>query len=405
MDNRLSQREVEIFETMSVPKAVAALAVPTVISQIIAMVYNLADTWYIGQLNDTNMMAAVTLIFPVFLMLSALANLFGIGGASLLSRSLGEHNYARVREAGASSAWMAVAATLAYSLVTMIWRVPLLRMLGADDGTIDYASGYLFWTVAVGGLPTVMIPTTAGSGSEVSAVAVFSFPEDKMKKGVASGNMVADAALVDPLLTLGLPAHITAAAGMDALVHAVESYLSLGTNRLTQDLALAAIRKIVPNLALCVREPGNIEARTAQAYGSLTAGMAFAMSGTAGVHAMAYPLGGEFHVPHGEANTAMLRWVMEYNLDGCPERFVPIAEAMGVRTEGMSPERAASAALDAMIALGEECGVKTRLRDFGIPKEACSRMAPAAMKEKRLIGNNPRRLTEEAVRKIYERAW
>lgn len=156
MDNRLSQREVEIFETMSVPKAVAALAVPTVISQIIAMVYNLADTWYIGQLNDTNMMAAVTLIFPVFLMLSALANLFGIGGASLLSRSLGEHNYVRVREAGASSAWMAVAATLAYSLVTMIWRVPLLRMLGADNGTIDYASGYLFWTVAVGGLPTVM---------------------------------------------------------------------------------------------------------------------------------------------------------------------------------------------------------------------------------------------------------
>ena len=255
------------------------------------------------------------------------------------------------------------------------------------------------------GLPTVMIPTTAGSGSEVSAVAVFSFPEDKMKKGVASGNMVADAALVDPLLTLGLPAHITAAAGMDALVHAVESYLSLGTNRLTQDLALAAIRKIVPNLALCVREPDNIEARTAQAYGSLTAGMAFAMSGTAGVHEMAYPLGGEFHVPHGEANTAMLRWVMEYNLDGCPEKFVPIAEAMGIRTEGMSPERAASAALDAMIALGEECGVKTRLRDFGIPKEACSRMAPAAMKEKRLIGNNPRRLTEEAVRKIYERAW
>ncbi len=255
------------------------------------------------------------------------------------------------------------------------------------------------------GLPTVMIPTTAGSGSEVSAVAVFSFPEDKMKKGVASGNIVADAALVDPLLTLDLPPHITAAAGMDALVHAVESYLSLGTNPLTQDFALASIRKIVPNLAACVREPHNIAARTAQAYGSLTAGMAFAMSGTAGVHAMAYPLGGEFHVPHGEANTAMLRWVMEYNLEGCPEKFVPIAAAMGIRTAGMSPEKAAAAALDAMIALGEECGVKTRLRDFGIPREACAWMAPAAMKEKRLIGNNPRKLTEAAVREIYERAW
>lgn len=255
------------------------------------------------------------------------------------------------------------------------------------------------------GLPTIMIPTTAGSGSEVSAVAVFSFPEEKTKKGVASGRIVADIALVDPELTLGLPPATTAASGMDALVHAVESYLALGTNPLTQDLARSAIRKIAPNLAACVKEPENAEARAAQAYGSLTAGMAFAMSGTAGVHALAYPLGGEFHVPHGEANTAMLRWVMEYNLEGCPEKFVPIAEAMGINTNGMSAGRAAEAALDAMIALGEECGVKTRLRDFGIPKDAAARMAGAAMKETRLINNNPRRLTEEAVKAIYERAW
>ena len=120
---------------------------------------------------------------------------------------------------------------------------------------------------------------------------------------------------------------------------------------------------------------------------------------------MAYPLGGEFHVPHGEANTAMLRWIMEYNLDGCPEKFVPIAEAMGIDTAGMSAERAASAALDAMIALGEECGVKTRLRDFGIPREAAAHMAKAAMRETRLMNNNPRKLTEEDVKAIYERAW
>lgn len=255
------------------------------------------------------------------------------------------------------------------------------------------------------GLPTIMIPTTAGSGSEVSAVAVFSFADEKTKKGVASGNIVADIALVDPELTHGLPAHITAAAGMDALIHAVESYLSLGTNPLTQDLALASITKIAPNLAQCVKEPQNAAARAAQSYGSLTAGMAFAMSGTAGVHALAYPLGGEFHVPHGEANTAMLRWVMEYNLEGCHEKFVPIARAMGVKTEGMNAERAASAAFDAMTALGEECGVKTRLRDFGIPKEAAAHMAAAAMRETRLINNNPRKLTEAAVKAIYERAW
>lgn len=141
---------------MPVPRAVAALAVPTVISQIIAMVYNIADTWYIGQLNDTGMMAAVTLVFPAFLMLSAVANLFGIGGASLLSRSLGRRDYEMVRRAGASAAWLAAAATLVYSLAIFIWRVPLLSALGADEYSLPHASSYLFWTVTVGGLPTSM---------------------------------------------------------------------------------------------------------------------------------------------------------------------------------------------------------------------------------------------------------
>lgn len=255
------------------------------------------------------------------------------------------------------------------------------------------------------GLPTIMIPTTAGSGSEVSAVAVFSFEEEHVKKGVSSGHLVADIALVDPELTMELPPGITAASGMDALVHGVESYLSLGTNALTQDLALAAIRYISQNLEACVKDGSDREARSWQMYGSMLAGMAFSMSGTAGVHAMSYPLGGEYHVPHGEANTALLRWVMEYNLEGCEEKFVPVAKAMGVFTDGMSAVEAAKAALAAMIDLGERVGVKTRLRDFGIPKEAAATMAPAAMRETRLITNNPRKLDEESVRKIYERAW
>ena len=256
--------------------------------------------------------------------------------------------------------------------------------------------------------PFFAIPTTSGTGSETTLAAVITDttdPNHHLKYAIQDFPLIPHYAVLDYRTTTGLPAHITATTGMDALVHAVESYLALGTNPLTQDLALASIRKIAPNLAACVREPDNAAARAAQSYGSLTAGMAFAMSGTAGVHAMAYPLGGEFHVPHGEANTAMLRWVMEYNLDGCPEKFVPIAEAMGINTAGMSAERAASAALDAMIELGEECGVKTRLRDFGIPREAAAHMAKAAMKETRLISNNPRKLTEEAVKEIYERAW
>lgn len=255
------------------------------------------------------------------------------------------------------------------------------------------------------GLPTIMIPTTSGSGSEVSAVAVFSFTEERMKKGISSRFLVADIALVDPELTLDLPPHITAASGMDALVHGVESYLSLGTNQFTQDLALIAIRNIYSNLAECVLNGQNLRAREAQSYGSMIAGMAFSMSGTAGVHAMAYPLGGQYHVPHGEANTALLRWVMEYSLEGCEEKFIPIAKAMGVYTEGMSACDAAKAALHGIVELGEKIGVKTRLREFGIPKEASAQMAEAALKEVRLMSNNPRPLDLEAVIKIYENAW
>ena len=255
------------------------------------------------------------------------------------------------------------------------------------------------------GLPTRMIPTTSGSGSEVSAVAVFSFADERMKKGISSRFLVADIALVDPELTLDLPPHITAASGMDALVHGVESFLSLGTNQFTQDLALIAISNIYSNLTECVLNGQNLKAREAQSYGSMIAGMAFSMSGTAGVHAMAYPLGGQFHVPHGEANTALLRWVMEYSLEGCEEKFIPIAKAMGVYADRMSACDSANAALKAIVELGEKIGVKTRLREFGIPKEASAEMAEAALKEVRLMSNNPRPLDFEAVKKIYENAW
>lgn len=120
---------------------------------------------------------------------------------------------------------------------------------------------------------------------------------------------------------------------------------------------------------------------------------------------MAYPLGGQYHVPHGEANTALLRWVMEYSLEGCEEKFIPIAEAMGLRSYGMTACDAANAALRGIVELGERIGVKTRLREFGIPREAASEMAEAALREVRLMSNNPRPLDFESVRAIYEKAW
>ena len=155
MAKNLTEKEIEIFEKMTVPRAVAALAVPTVISQLVTMIYNLADTWFIGQLNDAGMLAAVTVVFPFFLTITAFANLFGIGGASLLSRSLGAGNPRRAGEASATAVWLAFIVTGLFSIASFIWRVPILAALGAKSDTFSYASGYIFWAVTVGGIPTV----------------------------------------------------------------------------------------------------------------------------------------------------------------------------------------------------------------------------------------------------------
>ncbi len=173
------------------------------------------------------------------------------------------------------------------------------------------------------GLPTIMIPTTSGSGSEVSAVAVFSFAEERMKKGISSRFLVADTALVDHRLTLDLPPHITAAAaGMVALVHGVEAFLSQG-NQFTKDLALTAISNIYFNrLAECVLNGQNLKAKESQSYGSMIAGMAFSMSGTAGVTLYGLPARRSVSRSSREANTALLRWVMEYSLEGCEDKFI-----------------------------------------------------------------------------------
>jgi len=254
------------------------------------------------------------------------------------------------------------------------------------------------------GLPTIMVPTTSGSGSEVSPVAVMSFPDQGMKRGIASRCLIPDAAIVDPALTLGLPAEITANTGVDALIHGVESFLSLKANPLSQNLSLMACENIAQNLVRAVRFGGDLEAREGMSLGSLTAGLAFSMAGTAAVHALAYPLGGQFHVPHGAANAVMLKPVLEFNLTACPERFARLAMAFGVDEPGNSGA-SAEAFIRVVNDLSEKAGVKTRLRDLGIPAEALGTMAEAAMKEVRLLENNPRVVTREDAEQIYIKAW
>ena len=254
------------------------------------------------------------------------------------------------------------------------------------------------------GLPTIMVPTTSGSGSEVSPVAVLSFPDQGMKRGIASRRLIPDAALVDPVLTLGLPSWITANTGVDALIHGVESFLSVKANPLSENLSLMACENIARNLVRAVHYGGDLEAREGMSLGSLTAGLAFSMAGTAAVHALAYPLGGQFHVPHGAANAVMLRPLLEFNLPACQGRFARLAMAFGVAIPG-ALQASAEAFIRLVVELSEKAGVKTHLRDLGIPRGALSTMADAAMEEVRLLENNPRALTREDAERLYCAAW
>ncbi|MGI6098020.1 MAG: iron-containing alcohol dehydrogenase [Dethiobacteria bacterium] len=255
------------------------------------------------------------------------------------------------------------------------------------------------------GLPTIMLPTTAGTGSEVTKIAIFSFPEEEVKKGIVSPHLFATAAIVDPSLTYKLPPNLTAYTGMDAFIHAAESYISKNANKFTEGLSLIAIDLIAKNLRTAVSDGDNAEARYNMSLGSLIAGIAFGNAGVGAVHAMAYPLGGQFHLPHGLANTLMLRYVMEYNVVSCLDKFAVIAEAMGENTEGLSVREAAFKAIEAMINLAKDTNVPTRLRDVNIPKEAIPKMAAAGINETRLLSNNPRKLTQKDLEDIYTNAW
>jgi len=281
-------------------------------------------------------------------------------------------------------------------------------LTGLEDVTLDQIVGIN--KIPRKGLPVILMPTTAGSGSEVSPVAIFTFKDENVKKGIVSPHLVCDVAIVDPVLTWELPRHITASTGMDALIHAIESFISINANLLSKELSLSAIKKIYGFLKRAVHEGKDREARYNVALGSLLAGMAFSMAGTAAVHALAYPLGGEFHIPHGVANTVMLRHVLEYNMSGNEKLYREMVEAMTVvggngnvsyQSDSVEPFRV----IDFVIELAEAIDVPTQLRDLEIPKDAIPRMAEAAFREKRLLGNNPKRLSVDDIRIIYEKAW
>jgi alcohol dehydrogenase len=255
------------------------------------------------------------------------------------------------------------------------------------------------------GLPKIMVPTTAGTGSEVTFTAVFSRKDLKKKEGINSPYLYPELALLDPQLTLSFPPGPTAATGIDALCHAIESYTSLNSSPMSELVSLEAIDLISSNLRACVHDGSNLEAREQMLLGSLYAGLGLANAGVGAAHSLSYPLGGKYGISHGLANTIMLPPVMEFNLPAALEKFAVIASVMGEQTDDLPLRDAAYLAVEAVEALIEDCGIYTGLKELGIPEEEFPELAKVAMTVARPLENNPRKMTLEDAIEMYEQVY
>ncbi|WP_150287124.1 iron-containing alcohol dehydrogenase [Rhabdaerophilum calidifontis] len=255
-------------------------------------------------------------------------------------------------------------------------------------------------------MPLVAVPTTAGTGSEATPIAILTTGTAE-KKGVVSPLLLPDMAILDAELTLGLPKAITAATGIDAMVHAIEAYSSgsANNNPISRTLAREALRLLGANIREAATNGGNREARAAMLLGSLLAGQAFANSPVAAVHALAYPIGGHFHVPHGLSNALVLPHVLRFNMPEAGGLYAEIAGDAFPDLAGLPAEKRGEAFVLALEALAQALEVPRRLRDVGIPQEALPVLVRDAMKQTRLLINNPRPLTENDAATIYAAAW
>ena len=244
------------------------------------------------------------------------------------------------------------------------------------------------------------IPTTSGTGSEVSPNAILLDENDNLKKGIVSPHLMADAAYIDPQLTWTVPTKVTAETGMDALTHCIEAYTNKFAHPLIDVYALNGIRLIAANLLKAVKNGKDQEAREALSLGSMYGGMCLGPVNTAAVHALSYPLGGMFHLSHGLSNAILLPTVMKFNRPACVERYAQVAIVCGVQP-GKNDEETAERGVDFIYQLSKDCGIPTTLSEIGVPQTAVDEMAKSAMEVQRLLKNNPRVVTEEDARDIY----
>lgn len=255
-------------------------------------------------------------------------------------------------------------------------------------------------------LPLVLVPTTAGTGSEVTPISIVTTGADQ-KKGVVSPVLLPNAALLDANLTIGLPPAVTAATGIDAMVHAIEAFTSASANNnpVSRALAKEALRLLGANIVTAVQNGTDVTARQSMLLGAMLAGQAFANSPVAAVHALAYPIGGRYHIPHGLSNSLVLPHVLRFNATMCGEAYAELAPCLFPHLESADPKERLSGFIEGLATLPVRLDLPVRLRDVGIPKEGIPLLSESAMEQTRLMVNNPRVMVLSDVTRIYEDAW
>ncbi|QGH33510.1 iron-containing alcohol dehydrogenase [Gracilibacillus salitolerans] len=281
--------------------------------------------------------------------------------------------------------------------------VKILSVLKTNDEPLENLIGTEL--IKNKGVPMVLIPTTSGTGSEVTPNSIVTFPEQELKIGIVSRHFLADLVVLDPMLTVSVPPRITAATGMDAFTHSFESYISNKANPISNMYAMESMKLITQSIVQSYEQGDNIEARSKMLLGATYGGMALTSAGTAAVHALAYPLGGKFKVSHGEANSMLLPHVTRVNLDVIEDKMAYIAKEIGLVEQGssLSVKETAELLIKQIESWTKQLNIPQNIAEFGVKYEDIQPLALAASKVTRLLNNNPKELSVEDVENIYRK--
>lgn len=275
----------------------------------------------------------------------------------------------------------------------------ILSVLKTNDASVEQLLGTDL--VANPGVPTILIPTTSGTGAEVTPNAIVTLPDQELKVGIVSKYLLPTLVILDPVLTVKLPKPITAATGMDAFTHSLESFISTKANPISDMFALESIRLISSSIVEAYQNGESIKAREKMLVGSMYGGMALTSAGTAAVHALAYPLGGKYKIPHGVANSMLLPHVMKYNMDAITDRLALVAEPMGISVQGLSNSELAEKVVEKIIEWTNVLEIPQDLKNYGVKEEEVPEISVSASQVTRLLNNNPKKLSLADIEAIY----